>query len=132
VEYMFIPFMRYADFNGRSRRKEFWMFALLQIILMIVAIAMVIALEMTAGPRVWIFTPVVLWLLATFLPGLGVQVRRFHDQNRSGWMMLLALIPYVGGLIVLVFMCLDGTPGDNRFGRDPKKRGGERLTEIFQ
>ena len=59
-------------------------------------------------------------VLALLVPSIAVQVRRFHDQDRSGWMVLIGLIPYVGGIIVLVFMCLEGTRGPNRFGPDPK------------
>ncbi len=62
--------------------------------------------------------------LAFVVPLVAVQVRRFHDQDKSGWFVLLNLIPYIGVLVVLVFMLLDGTAGDNRFGPDPK--AGER------
>ncbi len=55
-----------------------------------------------------------LFALAVFIPTIAVQVRRFHDQDKSGWMLLLAFIPYLGGLIVLIFMCLEGTRGPNR------------------
>jgi uncharacterized membrane protein YhaH (DUF805 family) len=65
--------------------------------------------------------------LALFIPSIAVQVRRFHDQDRTGWLILLGLIPYVGGLIVLVFMCLPGTRGTNRFGPDPK----ENIADAF-
>lgn len=61
-----------------------------------------------------------LFALAVFVPALAVQVRRFHDQDKSGWFVLLNFIPYIGGLIVLVFMFLEGTRGPNRFGPDPK------------
>ena len=61
-----------------------------------------------------------LFLLAIFIPSLAVQVRRFHDQGRSGWFVLLNFIPFIGTLIVLVFMCLDGTDGPNEYGPDPK------------
>ena len=61
-----------------------------------------------------------LWALFTFIPNLAVAVRRLHDQDKSGWMILLALIPLVGGIIVLVFMLLDGTRGPNQYGPDPK------------
>ena len=61
-----------------------------------------------------------IFALGSFIPALAVQVRRFHDQDKSGWMVLLAFIPFIGGLIVLVFMCLEGTRGGNRFGPDPK------------
>ncbi|MEE4200185.1 MAG: DUF805 domain-containing protein [Erythrobacter sp.] len=58
--------------------------------------------------------------LALIVPGLAVQVRRFHDQDKTGWLVLLGFIPIIGGLIVLVFMLLPGTDGPNRFGPDPK------------
>jgi len=61
-----------------------------------------------------------LFLLAAFIPTIAVQVRRFHDQDKSGWMVLLTFIPYLGGLIVMIFMCLEGTRGPNRFGPDPR------------
>ena len=60
--------------------------------------------------------------LASIIPAIAVQVRRFHDQDKSGWFVLLNFIPIIGGLIVLVMMFLDGTPGPNRFGPDPKNR----------
>lgn len=63
---------------------------------------------------------VLIFALAIFVPALAVQVRRFHDQDKSGWFVLLGLIPLVGGLITLVFMCLEGTRGSNKFGPDPK------------
>jgi uncharacterized membrane protein YhaH (DUF805 family) len=64
-----------------------------------------------------------LYWLASIIPYLAVHVRRFHDQDRSGWFYLLAFIPYVGSLVVLVFMCLRGTHGPNRFGEDPLDPG---------
>ena len=69
-----------------------------------------------------------IFLLGIIVPSIAVQVRRFHDQDKSGWFVLLALIPFLGGLIVLVFMCLEGTKGANRFGPDPKDPAG---TEVF-
>ncbi|MEC7118718.1 MAG: DUF805 domain-containing protein [Pseudomonadota bacterium] len=62
-----------------------------------------------------------LYLLATLIPTLAVTIRRFHDQDKSGWFILLGLIPAVGGLIVLIFMCLEGTRGQNRFGANTKQ-----------
>lgn len=63
---------------------------------------------------------VAVFFLGIFIPSLAVTVRRFHDQDRSGWFVLIGIIPYIGSLIVLVFMMLDGTEGENRFGPDPK------------
>lgn len=137
MEWMIMPLKRYVDFQGRSRRKEYWMYILLVLIALIVAVALELSLglgtaETTAyddgfggsagyegGPLMWIV------LLATFLPTLAVQVRRFHDQDKSGWFVLLGLIPFVGGIIMIVFMCTEGTRGPNRFGPDPKSDGGE-------
>jgi uncharacterized membrane protein YhaH (DUF805 family) len=61
-----------------------------------------------------------LFVLGSFIPGLAVTVRRFHDQDKSGWLVLLNFIPYLGGFIVFIFMCLDGTRGENSYGPDPK------------
>ncbi|HZG46474.1 MAG TPA: DUF805 domain-containing protein, partial [Allosphingosinicella sp.] len=61
-----------------------------------------------------------LWGLLVFIPNLAVTIRRLHDQDKSGWFVLLALIPLVGPIILLVFYCIEGTRGPNRFGPDPK------------
>ena len=128
MEWMIMPLKRYADFSGRSRRKEYWMFVLLIVIVAIVFgmftggfAAMMdptgVAADgaMGAGSIIMI-----LFYLAILIPAIAVQVRRFHDQDKSGWFVLLGFIPFVGGIIVLVFMCLEGTKGENRFGPDPK------------
>ena len=62
----------------------------------------------------------VIFALATIIPSLAVQVRRFHDQDKSGWFVLLGLIPYAGGLILFIFMLLEGTRGPNQYGADPR------------
>jgi len=125
---MILPYKRYADFRGRSRRMEYWMFALFQVI---VAILLVVLAGIggagdaaDAGAYLWSSLGgmlLLLFVVVNFIPSLAVQVRRFHDQDRSGWFILLSFIPFVGGLIVFVFMLLDGTRGPNRFGPDPKQ-----------
>ncbi len=137
MEWMLMPLKRYADFSGRSRRKEYWMFFLLQIII-IVALAIIGGVlggftpdpagSMSTGGTLMIAL-FGLYALAIFIPSLAVQVRRFHDQDKSGWFVLLGFIPYVGGIIVLVFMCLDGTKGKNRFGEDPKMS--DNVGDVF-
>ncbi len=127
MEWMLMPLRRYADFNGRSRRKEYWMFILFQVIVIVPAVVMMIAAgavddsggEMSSIAMIFIAL-IVLFVLAMFIPSLAVQVRRFHDQDKSGWFILLNFIPYIGGLIVFVFMCLEGTKGENQYGADPK------------
>ena len=128
MEWMLMPLKRYADFSGRSRRKEYWMFALLQLIiifglLIIAGVMGGLSIDSPTGVPAGgglIFGLFGIYFLAIIIPSIAVQIRRFHDQDRSGWFILLNFIPYIGGLIVLVFMCLDGTKGTNRFGEDPK------------
>lgn len=117
MEWMLMPLKRYADFSGRSRRKEYWMFMLF---ILIVYIA-IIALSAIGGETVAGILGIVLivFALGIFIPSLAVQVRRFHDQGKSGWFVLLNLIPIVS-LAVLVFMCIDGDKGPNEYGPDPK------------
>jgi uncharacterized membrane protein YhaH (DUF805 family) len=71
----------------------------------------------------------VLFVLATVIPAIAVQVRRFHDQDKSGWFILLGLVPYAGGLIVFIFMLLEGTRGANQYGPDPRDPYG---TDVFR
>ena len=135
---MFRPLRRYADFSGRASRREYWLFALLQFLL----IFAVIALGMTifggifdsfahggSGGHIMVGLFVVL-IFGLLIPNIAVQVRRFHDQDMSGWFVLLHLIPYVGGLITFVFMLRSGTYGENRFGPDPYEAD-EAVAEIF-
>lgn len=125
MEYMLMPLKRYAEFSGRSRRKEYWMFTLGIVIVSIVLTMLLLGgmdfnnggFGALGGVSLAILA---LFALATFIPALAVQVRRFHDQDKSGWFVLLNFLPYVGGIIVLVMMCLEGTRGPNRFGPDPK------------
>jgi uncharacterized membrane protein YhaH (DUF805 family) len=128
MDWMLMPLRRYADFSGRSQRIEYWMFVLFVLLVLFAGVIMggVAGAFESSGKEempvaaVGIFGLLGLFYLAMFIPMLAVQVRRFHDQDKSGWMVLLGFVPYVGGLIMLVFMCIEGTPGPNRFGADPK------------
>ena len=127
MEWMLMPYRRYADFSGRSCRREYWMFTLLSVLVAFGTLAIMLAGGLaaegsgeTAGPLFWVGGGILgIWVLASIIPSIAVQVRRFHDQDRSGWMILLGFIPYVGSIIVFVFMCLSGTRGPNRYGPDP-------------
>ena len=139
MEWMLMPLRRYADFSGRSRRLEYWMFTLFLIMVFGAGIGLLLAVGATENggtpgtmpvATVSLLIVLVLLYLAVLIPIIAVQVRRFHDQDKSGWFVLLSFIPYVGGIIMLVFMCIDGTPGPNRFGPDPKGRG-ETLANVF-
>jgi len=103
---------KYIAFSGRAGREEFWSFAIVNMI--VSAIIGQIDAAMGLGILGLIY------MLAVLLPVLSVTVRRLHDTNRSGWMMLVALIPILGGLVLLYFMIQDGQSGDNDHGADPK------------
>ena len=109
----------YFNFDGRARRKEYWFFVLFNIIFAIVAAVIdnvlgIASEELGYGPIYGLYA------LATFIPGIAVSIRRLHDIGKSGWYFLLALIPCVGGIILLVFALTPGDPYDNEFGPDPK------------
>ena len=170
MEWMLMPLKRYADFSGRSRRMEFWMWVVFQFLIGIAFAIVLLVLggaAMMSGDPTQLFAvggvALILYLLylllalAFFIPNLAVTVRRLHDTNRSGWWIMLFWGPYllmflssfvigasaasggdgmaggilgliamlalaVGGITLLVFMFLEGTPGTNRYGPDPKGR----------
>jgi uncharacterized membrane protein YhaH (DUF805 family) len=118
MEWMLMPLRRYAEFSGRSRRKEYWMFTLGVVIAVVVLsiVEGILGLAQTVGP----YGPLsALLLVALIIPSIAVGIRRLHDTNRSGWWLLISLIPLVGGLILLYFYVLPGTTGPNDYGPDP-------------
>jgi uncharacterized membrane protein YhaH (DUF805 family) len=110
---------QYAVFSGRARRKEYWFFVLFSVIISIVlsfidkAIGFYDA-QSGAGLLSGIYA------LAVLIPSIAVTVRRLHDTDRSGWWILIVLVPLVGWIVLLVFMVLDSNPGDNKHGPSPK------------
>jgi uncharacterized membrane protein YhaH (DUF805 family) len=110
---------KYATFSGRARRAEYWWFVLFQVLVSIVAAILDAALGTDFGSGSGVFSLIV--TLALLLPGLAVTVRRLHDTDRSGWWILIGLIPLVGAIVLIVFTVMDGTPGPNRFGASPKQ-----------
>ena len=111
---------QYADFSGRARRQEYWMFALFNMIFTIVAMildnVLGIAMEGVGYGPIYI-----LYVLAVFIPGLAVAVRRLHDVGKSGWMFLIALIPLVGAIWLLVLLFTDSQKESNKWGQNPKE-----------
>ena len=147
MEWMLLPIKRYADFNGRSRRMEYWMFMLFQLLVFaVIGILFAVVLGAMGGltadpssnPVFWIMIAIfgLLYLAVFFIPGLAVTVRRWHDQDKTGWFILifavLGAIPVVGFLASIaniVFMCLPGTVGPNKYGEDPMQA--EHLGDVF-
>ena len=134
LEDMFRPLRRYADFRGRARRREYWLFILLSWLLMgpIVAVGLAVGwwpydgqgkLDLLpAGATLaekGITAALIAVALALFIPWLAVQVRRLHDGNRGAWNLIWNAIPWIGSLVLFVLMILPGTEGPNRYGRDP-------------
>ncbi len=117
-------FRKFADFEGRARRKEYWFFTLFNVIFLWFAnfLDWFLDTDMLFGPMPFylgLFST--LYALAMILPALAVTVRRLHDTDRRGWWILLAFIPWgITQLWLLVLCALDGHPGENRFGADPK------------
>lgn len=110
---------KYAVFQGRARRREYWFFALFNLIFGM-AIAVLDAMLGTLDAQAGIGLLGSLYALAVFIPALAVTVRRLHDIDRSGWWILIGFIPLIGAIILLVFLVLDSNSGSNRFGENPK------------
>jgi uncharacterized membrane protein YhaH (DUF805 family) len=123
MEWYLLVLKRYAEFTGRSRRKEYWMYTLYSIVIYLVLYIAGLVTLMRGNIYMVFFGLAFVYALAVLVPGLAVSVRRLHDIGKSGWFILLCLIPLVGGVIVLVLMCLDSTPGDNQYGPNPKGVG---------
>ena len=104
---------KYCDFNGRARRSEYWWFTLAYSVL-----SGVLSGFAQNSTIFGIISGIV--SLALLLPSLGVSVRRLHDIGKSGWWLLLALIPVIGAIILIVWDCKDSEPGDNQYGPNPK------------
>ena len=106
-------FSKYATFEGRARRSEYWYFFLFNFIVTMVISVLVNALSLP---------PFISGLvsLALLVPGLAVAWRRFHDIGKSGAWYLLSLIPIIGTIIVIIWLCKDSEPGENQFGPNPK------------
>jgi uncharacterized membrane protein YhaH (DUF805 family) len=110
---------KYAVFSGRAQRAEYWYYILFYILIGI-GLTFIDYVTGTYDPETGSGLTVSLFALATFLPSLAVAVRRLHDTDRSGWWVLIALIPVIGSLVLLVFLVLDSSPGDNQYGPNPK------------
>ena len=111
----------YIDFNGRASRREFWFYVLFQAIVIILASIVGGALDYVLGRSGVLssaFTMIV--VLGLIVPNLAVSIRRLHDIGKSGWFILISLVPVIGGIILIIFSLLDSQPGSNAYGPNPK------------
>lgn len=104
---------KYADFSGRARRQEFWMFFLFNLAALIV----VAIIDGVIGTTPWLYA---LYAVATFLPNLALSVRRMHDLGKSGWWILIGIVPLIGGIWLIVLAATEGQPNPNQYGPSPK------------
>lgn len=122
---------KFATFDGRASRSEFWWFYLFTVLVSLVGYIPILILSLIGatsdgGAISGIFTilTVIFWILwlivliALYIPFLAVGCRRLHDRGQSGWLQLLLLVP-CGGIVLLVFWVMEGTPGDNAYGPKP-------------
>ena len=119
MDWYLMVWKKYAQFSGRSRRKELWMFALFNVLVALVLCIGSIALKENVAGKIfmglyWIY------LVAVIIPCLALGARRLHDTGRSGWWWLIDLVPFIGPVILLVFWVLDSEPGANKYGPNPK------------
>ena len=110
-------FANYATFRGRARRSEYWFFVLFMILCTLVAATLDGAIAVNTARHLNVFSTIL--SIVFFLPSLAVTARRLHDIGRSGWWMLISLVPIVGSIVLLVWLCTRGYEGPNRFGSDP-------------
>lgn len=104
-------------FEGRATRTEYWMFVLISLIISVILGIVDGFIDYEVGYGIGILG--FLYVLAMILPSIAVGIRRLHDSDKTGWFMLVLLIPGLGGLILLILMVLESTPGDNRYGPNP-------------
>lgn len=104
---------KYAVFDGRARRKEYWMFLLFNMI----ALAVLCGIDFAIGTFPLLYA---VYALGVLCPSLAVSIRRLHDTGKSGWWILISLVPVIGGFWFLYLMVIDGNPGDNLYGPSPK------------
>lgn len=114
----------YANFEGRARRKEYWMFTLINALIFIVLFVLIsLSMDSYTGEMNsvgYVVTILMLiYSLGIIIPSIAVTIRRLHDIDKSGWWYFISFVPF-GGIILFVFTCLDSTLGDNRFGPNPK------------
>lgn len=120
----------YANFSGRARRSEFWYFVLVNLLISIglAIIDAALGLEIGAGSVGVLGT---LYSLVVIIPSIAVAVRRLHDTDRSGWWLLISLLPIIGAIVLIVFYVQEGTPGENEYGPNPKETSDDISSHLI-
>lgn len=119
MNWFLIVLKKYAVFSGRAQRAEYWYFVLFYVLISL-GLSMIDGFVGTYDPETSVGLLSGLFSLATLLPSIAVGVRRLHDTGRSGWWLLIGLIPVIGAIVLIVFFVQDSAPGDNDYGPNPK------------
>ncbi|NLN60224.1 MAG: DUF805 domain-containing protein [Deltaproteobacteria bacterium] len=118
MDWYLMVLKKYAVFSGRSRRKEYWMFFLFNIIIGLV-LGLVEGIAGIAGQSDQSILAT-LYMLAVLVPGIAVGVRRLHDTGRTGWWLLISLVPLIGAIVLFIMLVQDSQAGENQYGPNPK------------
>lgn len=122
MNWFLIALKKYAVFQGRAQRSEYWYFALFYLLISIIA-GVIDALTGTFDESSGIGLMGVIVTLALLIPSLSVSVRRLHDIGRTGWWLLIGLVPIIGIIVLIVFAATDSAAGENEYGPNPKENG---------
>lgn len=120
MSWYLLAWQRAADFSGRSRRKEYWIFNLFNAIFVMVLALLAVAFSDQDKPQTIPLFLVLLYCVVVFVPSLSVTIRRLHDIGKSGWWYFISFVPVIGGIILFVFTLFDSEPNANEWGLDPK------------
>ena len=120
MEWYLLVWKRFAEFNGRSRRKEYWMFTLFNMLICLLLYIPGLVLVRVNPIGVVFVCIYFLYALAVMIPSLSCYVRRLHDRGKSGWWVFLNFVPLIGAIVVLVWLASDSVPGMNEYGPNPK------------
>jgi uncharacterized membrane protein YhaH (DUF805 family) len=121
VDAVLAAYSNYFKFRGRARRSEYWWFNIFWFVVPLIVLFVVLLLGLRNSLGTAISGFLVAFYLLSVIPALAVSVRRLHDVDRSGWWLLLGIIPF-GSIILLYWSLLDSQPGPNKYGPDPKGR----------
>lgn len=127
-------YSRYAAFDGRATRSEYWWFQLFTLLVALCVYGIAIGFALATRSYAGIFVAVVglaIFGLISLIPSWAVLVRRLHDTDRSGWWLLIVFLPWIGAIILLVFLVMPSTEGFNRFGPPPIARPGDHLAQYY-
>ena len=129
IDWVLEVFSKYAVFNGRARRKEYWYWYLFNYLISIFFAVISFAIIPPYGTdtdkgigwfAIFIYVLVIIYSLGVFIPNLAVTVRRLHDTNRSGWSYFISMVPVIGGILLFIYLVEDSMPGENQYGPNPK------------